>query len=65
MSQDNNRVVVSAFRSPDGKALLEYLEGRYQRCRLYNDNPHKTAYNCGQFDLVEELKQILETNKYE
>ena len=58
--RDIDRLVHRVFNTADGKQVLNWLEAQYQGRKLYNDNPNKTIYNVGQFDLVQDLKNILE-----
>lgn len=61
--RDIKRVVSEVFRTTAGKELMEYMESTYQPRKLYNENTTKMAYNVGQFDVVQDLKAIIEDAK--
>ena len=47
-------------RTPDD--VIELLEDTFQRGRMFDDDPHKMAYNIGQYELVEYIKQLRSAN---
>lgn len=47
------------FNSEDGKKVLAVLEAEAEPEVLFDENPHKTAYNCGRRDLLIYIKQLL------
>lgn len=47
------------FNTDEGKEVLQVLEQEAEPERLFDENPHKTAYNCGRRDLLIYIKQIL------
>lgn len=63
MPDDPVRIANAALSGPDGKKLLDHLEDRFQRRKMFADSATKMAYQVGQYDAVEYLKKLLEEAK--
>lgn len=49
------------FSTPEGKEVLEHLTRIFGNCALFEENPHATAYNVGQRDVVMYIKNMKES----
>lgn len=47
------------FNSDEGQEVLEMLEEEFNPDVLFDDNPHRTAYNTGRRDVVVYIQQLL------
>jgi hypothetical protein len=47
------------FTSPDGEKVLQDIQSELERDELFDDNPHRTAYNCGRRDAFIYIKQLV------
>ncbi len=46
------------MNSPIGKSIIEALEDEFYNGELFDPDPYKTAFNCGQRDVVIYLHQL-------
>ena len=53
-------IIKSALGTPAGAKLMELLEQRFQRGTLFSDDALRMARNTAKYDLVEEIKTLLE-----
>ena len=52
------KIVMRVAATPEGQALFGVLEKTFQSSSLLEDNPQRTAYNLGQYELVQYLKDL-------
>jgi len=50
--------LVEFMNSPIGKSIIEALEEEFYNGELFDPDPYKTAFNCGQRDVVTYLHQL-------
>lgn len=50
--------LVEFMNSPIGKSIIEALEDEFYNGELFDTDPYKTAFNCGQRDVVVYLHQL-------
>ncbi len=50
--------LVEFMNSETGKAVIQALEEEFYHGELFDEDPHKTAYNLGRRDVVVYLKQL-------
>ena len=51
------QTVQRVLQGPDGDAFIEMLEDTFQT-KIYDADPGRMAYNAGQFELVQYIKQL-------
>ena len=61
--EDKIKVVRAALGDDAGKAFLQLLEDTFQRHKLFEESTTRMAYNIGQFELVQYLKELVEAGK--
>lgn len=49
----------TVFNTDAGQKIMGWLEQEAEPDHLFDENPHKTAYNCGKRDLLIYIKQLL------
>ena len=50
--------LVEFMRSPIGKSIVEALEEEFFNGEIFDPDPYKTAFNCGQRDVVLYIHQL-------
>ena len=50
------------FGSAEGQEVLELLSAKFQRAKLFSDDPYRTAYQVGQHELVAHIKDMIKRN---
>ena len=58
--REKSQLIHRISQSADGKALLDMLEQTFERRSLFDDSPNKMAYNLGQRDVVQYLRELAE-----
>lgn len=61
--QAQKRTIFSALGGSEGEKLMKVLRDTFQRGKLFDENAIKMARNCGQYELVEYLNEMLEASK--
>lgn len=58
--REKSQLVHRVAETHDGKALLDMLEQTFERRSLFDDSTNKMAYNLGQRDVVQYLRELAE-----
>lgn len=58
--REKSQLVSRVVESHDGKALFDMLEQTFERRSLFDESTTKMAYNLGQRDVVQYLRELAE-----
>lgn len=59
---DKSHLFRRVFSTDEGQKVLEFLKQECEPEVMFDENPHKTAYNCGKRDVVVYINQMMRYN---
>lgn len=65
MPAEDNAIALRALGNPSGSEYIKVLEGRYQRGPMFASTPEETLRRAAQFDVIEEIKNMVESGRNE